>query len=304
MVTRNRSEFIEPAIRSVLDQSYKNFEFLIVDDGSTDKTPEILKKWEGSDNRIKVLSRPQSFGLPSGLNLAASQARGQIYARMDDDDISLPERFEKQLKFLEDHPDIIAMGTAIRVIDEDGVDLNEYYPPQVHEEIDAGLLIGHGGALVNPSIMIRKDAFNEVNGYNEKYLKVQDLDIYLRLAEIGRLANLSEVLVLCRTDSRRADRASEEAYKKVHSYLTEIVEAAYKRRKLEGTPRIDLPKVATRHQLLWNLCVGAYSVGNYRAAYKHLTRALKLDPTSLQKWWMFLKVLSRLLPSELKSSKA
>lgn len=295
LVTRNREQFLDLAIKSILDQDYQNFEFIIVDDKSTDKTPEILRHWAQLDTRIKLFHQQTSRGLPAGLNLAASHAQGQFYARMDDDDISLPNRFSRQLQFLRDNPRIIAVGTAIQVIDEDGEHLNIYHPPQSHQKIDAELLRAHGGAMVHPSIIIRRDDFHKINGYNESYLKVQDLDLYLRLSEIGELANLSEVLVLCRTDSRRADRSSKEDYEKVFSYHRQIVTSAYQRRAIEGTPEIDLPKINHRAQLLWNLAVGGYVVGNYKAAKKHVFRSLVLRPLSARGWWMLIKSTLRSL---------
>lgn len=123
----NREKYVVEAIESILNQTYTNFEFIIIDDCSTDNTFEIVKEYAKKDNRILALKNDKNYCYVHSLNKGIEIAKGKYIARMDDDDISLPERFEKQVEFLEKNEDIIALGTFIEIFSDDMKKYNLWY---------------------------------------------------------------------------------------------------------------------------------------------------------------------------------
>ena len=190
MAVYNGAPYLEAAINSILQQTYANFEFIIVNDASTDNTSEILKKYD--DCRLRVLTNPENLGLTKSLNRGINAARGQYIARMDADDLSLPHRLEKQLEFLENHPEYALVGSSYYQIDETGSIKSLIQVLTDHCELRTGLWqqnwFGHG------TVMMRQAAVVQAGGYDEKFTYAQDYDLWLRLADNHRLANLAEPL--------------------------------------------------------------------------------------------------------------
>ena len=158
--------YLEEAVESILAQSFDDFELLALDDGSTDESPRILAALAARDDRIRVRVAPHA-GLVRRLNQGLAEARGTCIARMDADDISYPERFERQLAFLETHPECVAVGTAVDEIDPDGRPIRPLDIRPNHEEIESRLLQGDGGALIHASALYRTDAVRGVGGYRQ-----------------------------------------------------------------------------------------------------------------------------------------
>lgn len=194
----NGAPFVGKAIQSILLQSFHDFELIVVDDGSTDETPEILERFLKKDPRIIVLRHEKPLGISLSCNEAATHARGKFLARMDADDIAMPQRLETQLQCIENRPECVALGTWAMQIDPDGWPIGYWRVPTEHEAILNQLLSGRGGAIIHPTAMIRRSAFNTVGGYDESLRAGQDADLWLRLAEIGRLANVPEILLYYR----------------------------------------------------------------------------------------------------------
>lgn len=193
----NGEIYLSDAINSILNQTYSNFEFLIVDDGSTDSSREILKKFKKNDPRIRLFLNKKNIGLPAALNLAISKSNGKFIARMDSDDISLPNRFETQIDFLEKNPDIFLIGSSAIIIDEDGKRIGALRkfnnPKKVQKK-----LITHN-PLIHPSIMFRTSKLR----YNPKFKYSQDYDFYLRALVSGKkITNLSDLLIKYRIFSK------------------------------------------------------------------------------------------------------
>ncbi len=206
MAVYNSATYLEEAIQSILNQDLKDFEFIIINDGSTDESEEILKKYARVDNRIQLFSQDNQ-GLPKSLNRGIQLARGKYIARMDADDISLPERFSKQVAFLEEHPEIAVCGTWIETIGEEKSYINQY--PRDSETIQCWLLFGIG--LAHPSVLMRRDCLIEKNlSYDPSYLYCEDYEFWLRLSRDLQLANLPEVLLLYRVQSKQGDRSEYE----------------------------------------------------------------------------------------------
>lgn len=182
--------YIKEAIDSILNQTFSDFELLIIDDASTDKTVEIIKSF--SDSRIILTQKSRNSGLIDSLNFGISVAKGEYIARMDGDDISLPERFYKQVDFLETNPNIIMCGTAYKTF---GVIEKEIRHPLSHEKIAVQLCLN--SAFGHPTVMGKKSIFEKYN-YNKDFEKVEDYELWSRLIFEGQVANIDEVLLFYR----------------------------------------------------------------------------------------------------------
>ena len=188
MPVYNCTLYIRDAIESVLSQTFVDFELIIIDDCSTDTTLQLCNVF--TDERIIVIAKDENSGCANSLNYGLSIARGTYIARMDGDDICMPERFEKQIAFLEANSDIILCGTAYGVIGQKGILL----VPETHEEIKMKLLSGN--CIVHPSVMFRKDILAAHNvRYDQVMEPAEDYDLWVRLSSIGKLHNLRECLL-------------------------------------------------------------------------------------------------------------
>lgn len=191
----NGERFLESAIQSVLAQSFTDFEFLILDDGSNDSSAAIIRAAATGDSRIRPIVR-ENRGLVASLNQLLDESRAPLVARMDADDLCMPGRFARQVAFLAAHPDHGVIGSYTRDIDEDGA----AYPssgadhPLTHEEFVHN--IEHGGPLLaHPSVMYRREVVLAAGGYHAAFRHCEDFDLWLRLAHRTRIANLPERLL-------------------------------------------------------------------------------------------------------------
>ena len=202
MPVYNCALYIEESVESILNQTYTNFEFLIIDDASTDNTVSIIKTY--TDSRIQLIEKPFNTGLTNSLNLGLQLARGKYIARMDGDDISLQERFEKQLVFLEANTEIALCGSCYKVIGSNIVKrLPEHY-----EDIKLGFL--RGNCMVHPSVMMRKQILDEFSiVYDVSKEPAEDYDLWVRLLSFGKLYNLQEPLLNYRVHNAQVSRKRE-----------------------------------------------------------------------------------------------
>lgn len=190
----NAARYLERSVDSMLTQTFKDFELLLMDDGSTDDSLAILRRIAEADGRCLVHTR-ENRGLVQTLNEGIARSRADILIRMDADDLSYPRRIELQVSYLENHPDCVAVGTEAMMIDPDGHHLCKYGVPSDHMGIDAKHMEGTGGMILHPTVALRKAAVIAIGCYRDLYKHAEDFDLFLRLAEIGRLANLPEVMV-------------------------------------------------------------------------------------------------------------
>ena len=232
MSVHNAGRFLAKAVASVRDQTFSDFEFIIIDDGSTDGSGELLERFAAADERIRLVRR-ENRGLTASLNEGVSLARAALIARMDADDVSLPQRFERQMAFLERHPDVVAVGTSCLAMDEDDDQICPYPAELDHERIDQ-VNLRHGGGIAHPTAMIRRDALLAIGGYDERFHVAQDMDLFLRLGERGRLANLPDILLHYRLHDTAASarRLGEQA-----EAAREAVRLAWSRRGLPAPVR-------------------------------------------------------------------
>ncbi|AOW08136.1 glycosyltransferase family 2 protein [Flavobacterium gilvum] len=192
MPVYNCELYIKEAVESVLNQTFKDFEFLIIDDASTDKTVHIIKSY--NDARIQLIKKPVNTGYTNSLNYGLKIAKGEYIARMDGDDISLPERFEKQVAFLDAHPNVILCGTLYQIIGTNKVCDH----PLSHNAIKVKLI--SACYIAHPTVMFQKRIL-ETNRlqYDSVMEPAEDYDLWSRLVFLGELANIGEVLLYYRT---------------------------------------------------------------------------------------------------------
>ena len=193
MAVRNGQAYLVDAIDSILSQTYSDFEFIIVDDGSTDSTSSILEQYKRQDQRVRVLYRRQS-GLVSSLNAGCAEARGVYIARMDADDVSVASRLANQIDFLTSNPDIALVGSAFTLTNDAGETGEIFFKPTRHSEIEKELLNGNN-AFLHPSVVMRRDAFEAVGGYRQSFVHAEDYDLWLRFVERYKTANLNDSLL-------------------------------------------------------------------------------------------------------------
>ena len=201
----NAARYLRTAMDSLLAQTFCDFEVIAVDDGSTDRSLEILRDYERRDQRLRVFSRSRT-GIVGALNDGLKAAHGEFIARMDADDVAESGRLAAQVAFLVSHPACVALGTDVLYTDPEGAPLIRHKPATTHDEIVARLLEGNGGALIHPSVMFRRDAIERVGGYRERFQWIEDLDLYLRLSEVGELANLPDVYLRYRQHLKSINR--------------------------------------------------------------------------------------------------
>jgi glycosyltransferase involved in cell wall biosynthesis len=282
MPAYNAERYLGEAIDSILAQTLTDFEFLILDDGSTDRTPTILQEYERRDARIRVLTLRHA-GYTAALNAGIVSARGSLIARMDADDRALPDRLEHQVAYLQDHPACVALGGQVLVIDPDGRPICPIDVPLEHAEIDRLHLAGVSGIMFHPACTIRKDVLLAVGQYRLAYEPAEDFDLFLRLAEVGELANVPMRVLEYRVHptSTGHARAAEQGRK-----LLAALKDAYARRGLPGE-RARLPELPPRRSLAdfhreWALV--AARNGYPSTARKHALAALALEPTERETW--------------------
>jgi glycosyltransferase involved in cell wall biosynthesis len=187
----NREKYIGEAIESILAQSYTNFEILLIDDGSTDGTVDIMHSF--SDSRLRIIRNETNLGIPRTRNKGIEHARGEFIAMLDSDDRAFPTRLEKQVNFLEAHHDFAQVGSWCRMMDQQGRPLKKIKrQPILPEDVDVQLLFRC--SLSNRSIMARTRILREY-GYRNDYPRCQDYDLHMRLAKKYKLGNLPECLV-------------------------------------------------------------------------------------------------------------
>lgn len=207
MPAYNAEKYIAEAIESILGQTFGDFEFIILNDCSTDRTEEIIRSY--TDSRIVYLKNEQNMGVAATLNRGLSVAKGEYIARMDADDISLPERFEKQVAFLDKDPAVAVLGTGLERFDASG-SLGILQPATDPEQMHIDLLFSCG--LAHPSVMMRASAVRELGGYDLAFEGLEDYELWCRVARKYQVTTLPEVLLRYRIHSAQVTKKPSEAY--------------------------------------------------------------------------------------------
>lgn len=187
----NGERYLAEAMESVLAQTFADFEFVIVDDGSTDGSPDILARYAKQDARVRIF-RQQNVGRAESLNRAIGHSTGDLLARMDADDISLPERIEKQFRFLSEHPAVGLLAGGVELITTDRRTIQVACPPLTDEGIRS--LMAEGNPIY-PLVMMRRSAVMAAGGYRKALCDADDYDLYIRIGEHSEFAALPDTIL-------------------------------------------------------------------------------------------------------------
>ena len=295
MSTYNNEATVREAVASILAQTCADFEFLIVNDGSTDRTPEVLGEFD--DPRLRLLHNPENIGLTRSLNKAIGLASGPFIARQDADDVSMPQRLEKQVAFMREHGDVALLGTSRATLDDAG---NTISVTRLPEAPDYHRLL-QSNCLAHGSVMLRREVLDEVGGYNEDFRLSQDYDLWLRIAKRHRVRNLPEPLYGVRRHGNRVTLSKlpqaglyrllavslsrgEVAAETLAKIRQEGIEAYYDH--LDIAAKLKFHRAATAKYMKY---------GIYDQAEYHLDRLMKLGHASLgpRLKLAFLKIFRR-----------
>lgn len=197
----NAEEYLDEAIESVLNQTFQDFEVIVIDDCSTDNTWPIIRNFANKDSRVRAYLNTQNLGIAGNRNKGISLATGKYLAWQDADDISLPIRLEKQYKFMESHPEVGIVGGYIELFRGQKTVGIRKYPT---DDISLRGCIFRYSPIAQPAAMLRLEALRKVGQYNPKYLAAEDLDMTFRIGEYFKLANLDEIVLRYRESDTSA----------------------------------------------------------------------------------------------------
>ena len=281
----NAEPYLRSALNSILRQTYKEFRLCIIDDGSTDQSRKIIEDFSSQDSRIMFVSR-ENRGLVNTLNELAAMTPSKFLIRMDADDICEPNRFSELIAFMRANEDCVACGSEVLLIDPAGRPLRIMGEIESHEKIDAAHLSGVGGAIIHPASILRTSIFNEIGGYREEYAHAEDMDLFLRLGELGRLANLPSILLhyrqhftsigySCRAQQRRSTYSA--------------IQDAYRRRNINKDVAYEAEdvKLVTKRMVFLKWAWWALSYGYLVTARHYAVKALIRNIFSLDGWRLF-----------------
>jgi glycosyltransferase involved in cell wall biosynthesis len=201
----NGERFIAEAIESVLASRFEDFELLVlIDGGTTDGSKDVAIRVAAADPRVRIIDHPH-VAPSAARNIGLRAARGELVANLDCDDAMFPDRLGRQVAYLDRHPECVAVGSRVLVVDTDGTPVRVIIRALSHEDIEREHLEGRGGAMPNPGATFRRAAALAIDGYSADLKTTgEDYDFWLRLAEVGRLANLPDVLIRYRVHDKNA----------------------------------------------------------------------------------------------------
>ena len=281
MPAYNAEKYISEAIESILNQTYTDFEFIIINDGSTDKTEHIILSY--NDERIVYLKNDENMGIVYTLNRGLAAAKGEFIARMDADDISLPTRFEKQIKYMERHKNTAVLGTSFTVFGEE-IDI---YPFDFsHNSKRAKAELFFNSSLGHPSVMIKKSVLNDnALRYEDEYKGLEDFVLWWRIAKYGDIVSLEEPLLKYRKHKSQITSSRDlEFEQKIKKFLIERIDI------------FDLNYTDQEFDSLLKYCLGKYkdlSIADIENLVSLFKKLLKINVKQKHfNQYYFKKVLS------------
>jgi glycosyltransferase involved in cell wall biosynthesis len=299
MSVYNDEEYLREAIESILGQTFKDFEFLIIDDGSTDSSADIIRSY--SDPRISFIQNERNIGLTRSLNKGLKLARGKYIARQDADDISLPERLEKQVRFLDEHRRVGLLSGSHTDINTNGEEIRFCKPPTDNDVIKQQLF--RLSCFCHTSSMFRKKCIERVGPYREECGCSEDYDLWLRIAEEFDVANIEQLLCKVRivAGSISASREARRGYYHHLASTLAIQRHLFGEDKFGYRPpgerfvllRQELSKgfiarrrIMSNKYLIWSqkYPFKGYGRRDRKTAIKYLLKSLINNPLNLRAW--------------------
>ncbi len=218
MAVYNEEDYVKDAIESILNQSFKNFEFIIVDDGSTDHTPQILTTYARNDNRVRVITQ-KNTGLTRALNNGLKECKAPLVARQDADDVSYPDRLQKQYNFMiaRQNADVVLLGG---VCDDSHIDGTKTLWPY-YNNVQIKGIIHLKSPFAHSTAMFRRDEVEKLKGYDTSYKTSQDMELWMRMHEVGRIEMIEKPILLRRINNQSisAKRKFRQFYDSSHARL-------------------------------------------------------------------------------------
>jgi glycosyltransferase involved in cell wall biosynthesis len=276
MSVYNDERYLREAMESILAQSFTDFEFLIINDGSTDGSLEIIRGY--NDHRIRIINNHSNLGLVKSLNRGIAIANGEYLARQDADDLSHPERLASQVDFLDGNPQVGLLGCAYLVIDDDSRVVNMQPFPTQNEELQEKLLWANH--FCHTAAFIRKSYLDIVGNYQEEFSTAEDYDLWLRLAEICDIANLSEPLVSYRRHQISKTALEENNFKVKYQLLAQKYAIERRMKIMNAGNECIRKKLACGHVAI---ACKQVMLGLLDEAGDNLIAAFKFDSNSLQR---------------------
>lgn len=219
MSVYNAELYLSDAIKSILNQTYNNFEFIIINDGSTDKSLEIMEGFVRQDSRIVLISRGNK-GLITSLNEGIKKAKGKYIARMDADDISLPIRFEEQIKFMEENEDIGVCGSWVEAFADDSTQILRF--PSDNSMLKT--LLFFNTSFAHPTVIIRRDLLTRYNiFYNKAFIGTEDYELWIRLSDYTKFSTIPKILLRYRVLESSVTRSMDREVNKRFIVFKEII---------------------------------------------------------------------------------
>lgn len=288
MAVYNEEKYIKGAIDSILSQSLVNFELIIVDDGSSDSTISIIKKFK--DSRIKLFCINHG-GLPSALNFGINEASAEYIARMDGDDVAKKSRLEGHFQYLNNNKNVVAVGGAVQVIDKDGNFLYNQKMPLTDAELRLKL---PNIQMFHSAITFRKSSFFKCGGYDKNLQTAQDKLLFNKMATLGELANIKDRVINYRIHPNAISRRS----KKDNEILSKSINNIIKGYKDVNEDYAIVNKIYRKYKKLRNKKNSLYfqTIGkiyieknfNRLLAFKNLLKSILFNPLSLASWYNLL----------------
>ena len=285
-------DWLKGSIESILNQTFTEFEFIIVNDNPAgEELRDILKKYKNQDERITIIENPENLGLTKSLNIGIKEAKTKYIARMDADDISLPERLKLQYQFLEKNSDVFLVGTSVQIFDQNGQTKDKVIKTQDHDQIVSSLL-GGKLAFYHPTIIFR----NENMLYRENFQTTQDYDLYLNILSKGkRFANLKDVLYYYRVSNKSISmnkRRKQIIYKKLafKFYYERLQKAgdSYSQLDFNDDPALikflDIDRDKLEAEALRETIVFALGAGDNKAARQAFAAYKNHNPQKAEKF--------------------
>lgn len=285
----NACKYLASAIGSIVDQSFRDWELICINDGSTDSSPKILEWFAEHDTRIRVVHQSNA-GVVAAANRGHELAQAEFVCRMDADDIAMPDRLSHQVDFMRKHSDYAAVSGTILEIDIDSEPLGLQQLPSDHETIVQRLL-SRGTGLFQPASIMRAEAFRKIGGFRSKYQWIEDHDLWLRMSRVGRLGNTDE-LVLC---YRLHPSSCTWSMSNLRSELmTQLMQEAHAERGILTTGRKSVTPPSRSYAGPGKWARKAVRGGYPRTALKHLRSLWKQDGLTWYTLRMFAEVGLRL----------